>query len=115
MKQAMSRLFHIRRIANKYGLVEFIPRDNLPLLARMALSVGFSSKSQETSRAQRLRLALESLGPVFIKFGQALSTRRDLLPPDIADELAKLQDQVPPFDTLIARRTIEQSDRKSVV
>ena len=109
MKQAMSRLFHIRRIANKYGLVEFIPRDNLPLIARMALSVGFSSKSHETSRAQRLRLALESLGPVFIKFGQALSTRRDLLPQDVADELAKLQDQVPPFDTLIARRTIEQS------
>ena len=109
MKQAMSRLFHIRRIANKYGLVEFIPRDNLPLMARMALNVGFSSKSHEASRAQRLRLALESLGPVFIKFGQALSTRRDLLPQDVADELAKLQDQVPPFDTLIARRTIEQS------
>lgn len=114
MKQAMSRLFHIRRIANKYGLVEFIPRNNLPLIARMALSVGFSSKSHETSRAQRLRLALESLGPVFIKFGQALSTRRDLLPQDVADELAKLQDQVPPFDTLIARRTIEKSLGQSI-
>ena len=114
MKQAMSRLFHIRRIANKYGLVEFIPRDKLPFIARMALSVGFSFKSHETSRARRLRLALESLGPVFIKFGQALSTRRDLLPQDVADELAKLQDQVPPFDTLIARQTIEQSLGQSI-
>ena len=48
-------------------------------------------------RAERLRQALEALGPIFVKFGQVLSTRRDLLPPDIADELAKLQDQVPPF------------------
>src|SRR5580765_4404830 len=48
-------------------------------------------------RAVRLRRALEALGPIFVKFGQVLSTRRDLLPPDIADELAKLQDRVPPF------------------
>ena len=49
------------------------------------------------ARGERLRLALEALGPIFVKFGQMLSTRRDLLPQDIADELAKLQDQVPPF------------------
>ena len=48
-------------------------------------------------RGERLRLALEELGPIFVKFGQMLSTRRDLLPRDIADELAKLQDRVPPF------------------
>ncbi len=51
----------------------------------------------KASRGRRIRLALESLGPIFVKFGQTLSTRRDLLPPDIADELALLQDRVPPF------------------
>jgi hypothetical protein len=57
----------------------------------------------------RLRLALEELGPIFVKFGQALSTRRDLLPADIADELAKLQDRVPPFPGALARSMIEQA------
>ena len=59
-------------------------------------------------RGARLRLALEGLGPIFIKFGQLLSTRRDLLPPDIADELARLQDQVPPFDPAQAVARIEE-------
>jgi ubiquinone biosynthesis protein len=59
--------------------------------------------------ARRLRLALESLGPVFIKFGQILSTRRDLLPPDFADELAHLQDRVPPFAGALARAKVESS------
>jgi len=61
------------------------------------------------SRGARLRLALEELGPIFVKFGQALSTRRDLLPGDIADELARLQDNVPPFPGAIARAMIERS------
>src|SRR5882757_10203579 len=61
------------------------------------------------SRAERLRLALEELGPIFVKFGQAVSTRRDLLPADIADELAKLQDRVPPFPGSVARATIERA------
>jgi ubiquinone biosynthesis protein len=60
-------------------------------------------------RGVRLRLAMESLGPIFVKFGQVLSTRRDLLPLDIADELAKLQDQVPPFDVAHSVALIEQS------
>ncbi len=61
-------------------------------------------------RAERLRLALESLGPIFVKFGQVLSTRRDLMPPDIADELARLQDRVPPFPIRIWRcRNIESA------
>jgi ubiquinone biosynthesis protein len=62
----------------------------------------------------RLREALQELGPIFVKFGQALSTRRDLLPPDIAEELAKLQDRVPPFDGRIARRIIEDAYGRSV-
>ncbi|MGH8142085.1 MAG: ubiquinone biosynthesis regulatory protein kinase UbiB, partial [Steroidobacteraceae bacterium] len=61
------------------------------------------------ARAERLRLALEQLGPIFVKFGQALSTRRDLLPDDIADELAKLQDNVPPFPGALARAQIERA------
>jgi len=65
--------------------------------------------SSTGNRGARLRLALEELGPVFVKFGQALSTRRDLLPPDIAEELVKLQDEVPPFDGATARGLIEAS------
>src|SRR5688572_16622692 len=60
-------------------------------------------------RAQRLREALETLGPIFVKFGQVLSTRRDLLPLDIADELARLQDRVPPFASDLAVAEIERS------
>ena len=51
----------------------------------------------DVPRGARLRMALEKLGPIFVKFGQVLSTRRDLLPLDVADELARLQDRVPPF------------------
>lgn len=67
------------------------------------------------SRADRLRLALESLGPIFVKFGQALSTRRDLLPEDLADSLAKLQDQVPPFDGHLAQSLLEDHFHKPIL
>ena len=60
-------------------------------------------------RGVRLRMALEHLGPIFVKFGQVLSTRRDLLPADIAEELAKLQDRVPPFSSAVAVATIERA------
>lgn len=63
-------------------------------------------------RGQRLREALEHLGPIFVKFGQVLSTRRDLMPPDIADELAMLQDRVPPFPSEVAVATIERAFRR---
>ena len=59
------------------------------------------------TRGERIRLALEDLGPIFIKAGQVVSTRRDLIPDDIADELAKLQDRVPPFRGDIAKKIIE--------
>ncbi|HWT21067.1 MAG TPA: ubiquinone biosynthesis regulatory protein kinase UbiB, partial [Variovorax sp.] len=65
-------------------------------------------------RGERLRQALEELGPIFVKFGQVLSTRRDLLPPDIADELAFLQDRVPPFPSAVAIATIERAFRRPV-
>ena len=66
----------------------------------------------EAPRGQRLRQALEHLGPIFVKFGQVLSTRRDLLPPDIAEELAMLQDRVPPFPSEVAVATIERAFRR---
>jgi ubiquinone biosynthesis protein len=64
--------------------------------------------------AVRLREALERLGPIFVKFGQVLSTRRDLLAPDIAEELAKLQDRVPPFSSAIAVASIERAFNRKV-
>jgi ubiquinone biosynthesis protein len=77
----------------------------LKLLARV-VSVG---RKLDAPRGQRLREALERLGPIFVKFGQVLSTRRDLLPLDIANELAHLQDRVPPFDSQLAIATIERA------
>ncbi len=71
-------------------------------------------KSYDAPRGQRLREALESLGPVFVKFGQMLSTRRDLMPNDIADELARLQDRVPPFAGDEAVRIVERALRKPI-
>ena len=63
----------------------------------------------DAPRGQRLRQGLERLGPIFVKFGQVLSTRRDLTPPDVADELAKLQDRVPPFPAATARTLVERA------
>ena len=65
-------------------------------------------------RGKRLRLALQELGPIFVKFGQVLSTRRDLLPPDVADELNLLRDQVAPFPGAVARKAIEDALGKPV-
>ena len=101
-------------VALRYGLDELVltsfQRPWLHLLARI-LSVG---RNLEAPRGQRMREAMEHLGPIFVKFGQVLSTRRDLLPPDIADELALLQDRVPPFDSAIAIATIERAFQRPV-
>ena len=106
------RLLEIQRVLVRHGLDEFITATHLyrPLrwLYFIQPSTWFERRRGGT-RGERLRLALEELGPIFIKFGQAVSTRRDLLPPDIADELAKLQDQVPPFPDEQARSAIEKS------
>ena len=77
-------------------------------LNRLARWLSFGRRL-EGSRGERLRLALEKLGPIFVKFGQMLSTRRDLLPPDVADELAKLQDRVPPFSSAESARLVEKA------
>jgi len=91
------RLLRILSVNVRYGLDEFVlGHERVGGLRTLVNSVLFWRALTEP-RAVRLRLALEALGPIFVKFGQVLSTRRDLLPPDIADELAKLQDRVPPF------------------
>jgi ubiquinone biosynthesis protein len=102
------RLLWIVTVAFRYGLDQ-IALGNLshPFLVRM-VRLAATGRRLRRPRAERLRLALESLGPLFVKFGQLLSTRRDLLPEDIADELARLQDRVPPFDSALAMREIER-------
>jgi ubiquinone biosynthesis protein len=106
------RLLAIQRVLVRHGLDEFVRATHLyrPLrLARYASPAAWFARRHGGSAAERLRLALEALGPVFVKFGQAVSTRRDLLPPDVADELAKLQDRVPPFAGSVARARIESA------
>ncbi len=93
------RLAYILFIAFRYGLDEFFLAHARLKWLRALVRVAFFWRPLHAPRAVRLRQALERLGPIFVKFGQVLSTRRDLLPDDIADELAKLQDQVPPFSS----------------
>ena len=105
------RLLTIHRVLVRYGLDDFVRATHLyrPLRFVFYFSPWTWFRRRRGSRAERLRLALEDLGPIFVKFGQLLSTRRDLLPVDIADELAKLQDRVPPFPGDIARARIEEA------
>jgi len=99
MSIGLLRLLAILRVAMAYRLDTFLQGRRLPWGLRITLLFWPARWLGEpsTPRGERLRRALEALGPVFVKFGQALSTRRDLIPPDIADELAKLQDTVAPF------------------
>ncbi|HSG66118.1 MAG TPA: AarF/UbiB family protein, partial [Gammaproteobacteria bacterium] len=108
----ISRLIQIQRVLVRHGLDEFISATHLfrPLRFAFYLSPAtWFERRRGGSRGERVRLGLEELGPIFVKFGQALSTRRDLLPADIADELAKLQDRVPPFPGSDARTIIERA------
>ncbi len=107
------RLLHINRVLVRHGL------DDIVLATHLFRPVGFlrhllpwnwmPRQRPDLSRGARIRLALEDLGPIFVKFGQMLSTRRDLLPDDIALELAKLQDQVPPFPGQQSRAIVEKA------
>jgi ubiquinone biosynthesis protein len=112
------RLLKITRVALRYGLDRMVLEHGDvfgawgPLL-RWANSLMFW-RDLSAPRAVRLRQALEALGPIFVKFGQVLSTRRDLLPPDLAEELALLQDRVPPFESALAVREIELAFGKPV-
>lgn len=107
----LSRLLTIERVMVKYGLDSLFLKgtrvDALRHVFLLSPTRWLSSDTRKLARGERIRLALEELGPVFVKLGQMLSTRRDLLPDDIGDQLALLQDQVPPFSDAQARETIE--------
>lgn len=109
---AVRRLFRIQRVVIRYRLDDLLFALPLPwwmLAVRFVLPWRWlPRRKSELSRGVRFRLALQDLGPIFIKFGQLLSTRRDLLPEDIADELMLLQDRVPPFDQQVAINLIEE-------
>lgn len=104
------RLIHINWVLVSNGLDELVLKTHLfrPVRFLVVFSPSYWLTNKNQPRGVRIRKALEELGPIYVKFGQALSTRRDLLPDDIADELVKLQDQVPPFPNEVARRIIEQ-------
>lgn len=107
----IQRLYKILRTLLVYGIDEVLPHNSYTRPIRCWRHTLFWLRNQHKGKAfgLRLRLALQELGPVWIKLGQMLSTRRDLFPPDIADELAMLQDQVEAFDGKIARLQIEQA------
>ncbi|MDW5443843.1 ubiquinone biosynthesis regulatory protein kinase UbiB [Polaromonas sp. SM01] len=108
----MSRLFRgvfIVWTVLRFGLDELVLSSfEKPWIRRLTRVVSMG-RNLKAPRGERLREALESLGPIFVKFGQVMSTRRDLLPPDISNELAKLQDRVPPFDSAVAIAIIEKA------
>ena len=108
----MTRFFRglfILLVVFRHGLDELVLSSFSHPWLRVFTRVLTLGRTLHEPRGQRLRMALESLGPIFVKFGQVLSTRRDLLPADIADELALLQDRVPPFASEVAVATIEQA------
>ena len=108
------RLLKILYIAFKFGLDEFVLNHSRLQFLRVTVRTLTFWRDLDKPRGKRLRLALEALGPIFVKFGQMLSTRRDLLPQDIADELAKLQDQVPPFSSEVVISSLEKAYGKKI-
>jgi ubiquinone biosynthesis protein len=115
--RVLVRLLQIQRALVRHGLDDFVRATHLYRPFRFLVYLSpwtWFQRSIGVTRGERLRLALEELGPIFVKFGQALSTRRDLLPADIADELAKLQDRVPPFDSAVAVASIEKAFGRTI-
>ena len=109
--QQFFRLLQINHVLSKHRLDEIIQATHLirPLRYLSYLSPYRLTHSNKIPRGERIRLALQELGPIFVKFGQLLSTRRDLLPDDVAEALVKLQDQVAPFGNEEARALIQQT------
>ena len=108
----LRRLFTILYVFSKYRLDDFVPVPLLPWYLRLAFYLApwrLNPVPKRVPKEKRLRLALVALGPIFIKFGQLLSTRKDLLTEELAQELTRLQDKVPPFSEKIAKRLIEDA------
>ena len=110
------RLIHINWVMMYHGLDEIVLKTHLfrPIRYLAIFSPNYWLRKPSEPRGIRIRKTLEDLGPIYIKFGQALSTRKDILPDDIADELVKLQDKVPPFSNDLAIKVIEQQLGQSV-
>ncbi|MBT4591285.1 MAG: ubiquinone biosynthesis regulatory protein kinase UbiB [Porticoccaceae bacterium] len=103
----LRRLGKIIKVVGKYRLDQLLDKQQLPLGARLLLSPAVLFGNAKGTRGERLRQALEELGPIFVKFGQLLSTRPDLVPEDISEELSILQDNVPPFSSTLFKKNIE--------
>lgn len=110
----IARLLYIIVTVLRYGLDEVALSGFRQPWVRAFVRVVTLGRRLHAPRGQRLREALERLGPIFVKFGQVLSTRRDLLPDDIADELARLQDDVPPFPAAVARQLVERAFNRPI-
>jgi len=114
----VSRLLELWRIAAHYRLDTLFPADELPVKAKHALNIikmhPAAWSSRERKNPLKLKEALEDMGPLAIKLGQLLSTRRDLIPPEILAQLVLLQDQVKPFDSNIAKQRIQDSLKADV-
>lgn len=108
-RRTLLRLIGIQRVLVKYGLDDVITATHMFRPLRFLFYLFPRRRDSSAPLGERIRLALEELGPIFVKFGQAVSTRRDLIPGDVADELAKLQDAVPPFPADEAVSIIETS------
>ena len=110
----VARLIFISVTVLRYGLDELALSSFRQRWVRLLVRVMTIGRRLDAPRGERLRMGLERLGPIFVKFGQVLSTRRDLLPEDLANELAKLQDRVPPFPAAQARALIEKALGKPI-
>ena len=112
----LMRLIRINWVMMSHGLDEIVLKTHLfrPIRYLAFFSPNYWLRKPKESRGVRIRRTLEDLGPIYVKFGQTLSTRKDLLPEDIAEELVKLQDRVPPFSAEVARNIIEQQLGQSI-
>ena len=113
-KKTLLRMISIQRVLVRHGLDEIIRETHFLRPLRFLFYLFPKAKDISDPLGKRIRMALIELGPIFVKFGQAVSTRRDLLPPDIADELAMLQDRVPPFPADEAIAILDKAYGKSV-
>jgi ubiquinone biosynthesis protein len=113
-RKTLLRMIGIQRVLVRHGLDDFITETHFLRPLRFLFYLFPRARDVSEPLGKRIRLALIELGPIFVKFGQAISTRRDLLPPDIADELAMLQDRVPPFAADAAINILDKAYGRSV-